>query len=62
MTTPTASTFLDAIRGPLMLIALGLLMAADQMDRIGIDRTWPALLILFGVLKVAAYLSGGRAE
>jgi hypothetical protein len=38
-----------------MLVALGILLAADQMDRISIDRTWPALLILFGVLKLLAY-------
>ena len=51
---------IDAIRGPLMLVALGGLMAADQMGNIGIDRTWPALLILFGVLKLAAYVGGGQ--
>ncbi|MFM2124042.1 MAG: hypothetical protein RL328_493 [Acidobacteriota bacterium] len=57
---PRQGSFIDAIRGPLMMIALGALMAADQLGQIGIDRTWPALLILFGVLKVAAYLSGGQ--
>lgn len=46
---------IDAIRGPVMLVALGILLAADQMGRFGIDRTWPALLILFGLLKLAAY-------
>jgi hypothetical protein len=45
-----------------MLVTLGLLMAADQMDRIGIDRTWPALLILFGLLKLASYMGGGEKE
>jgi hypothetical protein len=55
-------SLLDAIRGPILLVALGLLMAADQMDRIGIDRTWPALLILFGLLKLAAYMGGGEKE
>lgn len=54
-------SIIDAARGPIMLIALGLLMAADQMNRIGIDRTWPALLILYGLLKLAAYAGrGGR--
>jgi hypothetical protein len=51
----TNSNLFDAIRGPVMLIALGILLAADQLDRMGIDRTWPALLILFGILKLAAY-------
>jgi len=56
------SAFIDSIRGPIMLVALGLLMAADQMDRIGIDRTWPALLILFGLLKLASYVGGGTKQ
>jgi hypothetical protein len=55
-------SIIDAIRGPIMLVALGVLMAADQMDRFGIDRTWPALLILFGLLKVASYVGGGTHE
>lgn len=56
------AALIDAVRGPIMLIALGLLMAADQMDRFGIDRTWPALLILFGLMKLASYAaqSGGH--
>ena len=53
---------IDAIRGPIMLVALGLLLAADQMDRYGIDRTWPALLILFGLLKLASYVGGGKHD
>jgi hypothetical protein len=53
---------IDAIRGPIMLVALGILMAADQLDRYGIDRTWPALLILFGLLKLASYAGGGKHE
>lgn len=51
----TTSNLLDAIRGPVMLIALGIMLAADQLGRVGIDRTWPALLILYGVLKLLAY-------
>jgi hypothetical protein len=56
------NSLMDAMRGPIMLVALGLLLAADQMGRYGIDRTWPALLILFGVLKIASYLGGGASE
>ena len=56
------NSLIDAVRGPILLVTLGLLMAADQMDRISIDRTWPALLILFGLLKLAAYVGGGTHE
>jgi hypothetical protein len=48
-----------AIRGPLMLIALGAVLAADQMEVISLRRTWPLLLILFGLLELAEHLSAG---
>lgn len=42
-----------AIRGPVMLILLGVLMAIDQMGSYSFGRTWPALLIVFGIFKLA---------
>lgn len=45
--------FMCAIRGPVLLIVLGILMAIDQMGSYSFSRTWPALLIVFGVLKLA---------
>ncbi|MBX9602666.1 MAG: DUF5668 domain-containing protein [Bryobacteraceae bacterium] len=41
-----------AARGPLLLITLGILMAADQMGGWHFGRTWPVLLIVFGVTKL----------
>lgn len=41
-----------AIRGPLMLIALGTLIAIHRFQGISISTTWPVLLILLGVLKL----------
>ncbi len=52
----TASSLLAAIRGPVLLVALGLLMAADQLGRMSFSRTWPVLLILFGLFKLAEHL------
>ena len=52
----SGGSFLLAIRGPVLLVALGLLMAADQLDRMSISRTWPVLLILFGLFKLAEHL------
>ncbi|MBZ5674681.1 MAG: DUF5668 domain-containing protein [Acidobacteriia bacterium] len=49
-------SFLQAIRGPVLLVTLGLLMAADQLDRMSFSRTWPVLLILFGLFKLAEHL------
>jgi hypothetical protein len=52
----SGSSLLMAIRGPVLLVALGLLMAADQLDRMSFSRTWPVLLILFGLFKLAEHL------
>ena len=42
-----------AIRGPIMLIVFGTLMALNHTDKIGFERTWPVLIITLGVLKLA---------
>ena len=52
----SAKALLLAVRGPVMLVTLGLLMAADQLDRMSFSRTWPVLLILFGLFKLAEHL------
>ena len=53
----SAKALLLAVRGPVMLVTLGLLMAADQLDRMSFSRTWPVLLILLGLIKLAEHLS-----
>jgi hypothetical protein len=52
----SGGSFLQAIRGPVLLVTLGLLMTADQLGRMSFSRTWPALLILFGLFKLAEHL------
>jgi fatty acid desaturase len=42
----------QAVRGPIMLIALGTLVAMDYFGVYGFGRTWPILIILFGILKL----------
>jgi hypothetical protein len=42
-----------AIQGPIMLITLGFLLAADQMSVLPFSHTWPVLLIVFGLFKLA---------
>jgi hypothetical protein len=46
------SNLFSAIRGPVMLIVIGSLFALDHMGSVGFDRTWPLLIIVFGVLKL----------
>jgi hypothetical protein len=47
-----AGSFVQAIRGPIMLITLGTLVAIDYAGVYGFWRTWPILIIVFGVLKL----------
>jgi fatty acid desaturase len=47
-----AYSLIQAIRGPIMLIALGSLVAMDYFGIYGFSRTWPLLIIIFGVLKL----------
>jgi hypothetical protein len=52
--------FLCAIRGPVMLITLGLLLSIDHFGNVSFARTWPVLLIVFGIFKLAER-SGARS-
>lgn len=54
-----ASNFIQAIRGPVMLITLGSLVAIDYAGIYGFSRTWPILIIVFGLLKLAERASAG---
>ncbi|MBI5084031.1 MAG: hypothetical protein HZB13_05465 [Acidobacteria bacterium] len=46
-----------AVRGPLMLMALGGLMALHRFYEVSFYKTWPALLILLGVMKLLERLA-----
>ena len=41
-----------AIRGPITLITLGALFVLHNFTRFGFDKTWPVLLIVFGLLSL----------
>lgn len=46
-----------AITGPVILITLGVLFAFDKFMDVRFSQTWPALLIVIGLLRL---LGGGR--
>ena len=48
-----SSNFMCAIRGPILMITLGVLLAIDQLGTLSFGRTWPVLLIVFGLFKLA---------
>ena len=41
-----------AVRGPILLITIGTLFAIDHVGPYSFSTTWPALLIVIGVLKL----------
>lgn len=43
---------LCAVRGPVLLITLGVLLSMDHLGNISFGRTWPILLIVFGIFKL----------
>jgi Domain of unknown function (DUF5668) len=47
-----------ALNGPLVLMTLGVLLAADHLGHMSFGRTWPALLIVFGACKLVEHLGG----
>lgn len=54
-----SSTLMRAVRGPILLIALGFLFVLDQQTvSLPFYRTWPMLLILFGMFKLAESVMG----
>ena len=55
-----SASFFCAIRGPIMLIAVGVLFWLDHTTVYGFSRTWPSLLILIGLLKLLERVSQGQ--
>ncbi|HTU48231.1 MAG TPA: DUF5668 domain-containing protein [Bryobacteraceae bacterium] len=47
-----AALFVQAIRGPLLLITIGLLFVFHQAGIISFSRTWPLIIIVIGLVKL----------
>ena len=41
-----------AVRGPITLITVGVLFALNNFTQYSFDKTWPVLLIVFGLLSL----------
>jgi hypothetical protein len=48
--TAGSAAVIHAIRGPILLITLGVLVTVDHFGGYSFGRTWPLLLIVFGLL------------
>lgn len=55
------SSLSRAVTGPLLLTTLGILMALDNFGSVSFGRTWPALLIVFGICKLAEHMGAKNA-
>lgn len=42
----------QAIRGPILLITIGVLFAIHQAGVLPFSRTWPLIIIVIGVMKL----------
>jgi hypothetical protein len=48
----SSRSLIRAIRGPVTLITIGVLFALNNFTPYGFDKTWPVLLIVFGLLSL----------
>lgn len=48
----SVSALMRALRGPVMLIAVGMLFAFDTFLNWSFSSTWPVLVIVFGAMKL----------
>lgn len=47
-----AALFAQAIRGPILLITVGVLFALSQHGTLSISRSWPLIIIVVGIMKL----------
>jgi hypothetical protein len=57
-----SGTLAQAIRGPILLITLGSLVAIDIFFNVDFSRTWPVLIIVFGVMKLLERMASRRQD
>jgi len=51
-----SAALVRAVKGPIILITIGVLFAVDRFTDFRFSQTWPVLLIVIGLLQLA----GGR--
>lgn len=47
-----AAAFVQAVRGPILLILLGVLALLNQAGTLSFGQSWPVLIIAYGILKL----------
>ena len=46
------AALIRSVRGPIILITIGVLFAIDHSGGIPFERTWPAVIIMIGLMKL----------
>ena len=46
------AALIRSVRGPIILITVGVLFAVDHAGGIPFERTWPAIIIVIGLMKL----------
>lgn len=54
------ASLIHAIRGPIILITVGVLFALNNFTPYGFGETWPVLLIVLGLLSLLGRGGGPR--
>jgi hypothetical protein len=62
MSNNTAAGYIGAIRGPVLLLTLGIILAIDHFGSYGFSRTWPVLIIVIGLMKLLERSLAARPE
>ncbi|MDX2270236.1 MAG: hypothetical protein NW208_19195 [Bryobacter sp.] len=57
---PINSQLIAALRGPILLMVFGTLLAVDYAGGMRVVRTWPILIIAFGLLKLLEFAVGNQ--
>jgi hypothetical protein len=52
---------IGAIRGPVLLITIGMMLAIDHFGSYQFSRTWPVLIIVIGLMKLLERTFASRA-
>lgn len=55
-----STNLLQAVRGPIILITIGVLFAFDRFTDFRFAQTWPVLLIVIGLLRLICGPRRGR--
>lgn len=53
--TEDSAALIRAVRGPVLMITVGVLFALDEFSIASFNKTWPAILIVVGILNLSRW-------